>query len=125
MFEAIFHNCGVFALPQLALSVVTVGLLVAYLLAWARREFPAGEKPWEHTLDPLSGIAVTLGLLGSVVGFIIAFGGFQNGLDVERLTQGLAAAYWTTGIGIVTSLVALLGSYTLGVLTCLPGRQDR
>ena len=116
MFEQLANKCGVFFIPQLILSTATAGLLLAYLLAWLRRELFPGEIPWEKTLEPLSGIAVTVGLLGSVVGFIIAFGGFQHGLDVDTLTRGLGAAYWTTGLGIVTSLAASLGSYVLSML---------
>ena len=116
MWEMILRNCGVFAIPQLLLSVLTVGLLVGYLVAWWRREMRAGQTPWAKTLEPLAGIATTIGLLGSVAGFIVAFGGFQGGLDVQQLTRGLAAAYWTTGVGIVTSLVASCGAYCLTVL---------
>ena len=116
MGELILRNCGVFAIPQLLISLTTVGLLIAYLLSWLRRELYPGESPWTSTLTPLGGISVTLGLLGSVAGFIVAFTGFQNGLDVQRLTGGLATAYWTTGLGIVTSLIASLGSYILDVL---------
>ena len=116
MFEQLISKCGPFFIPQLLLSVTTFGLLLAYFMAWLRRELFPGEMPWEKTLEPLSGIAVTIGLLGSVVGFIVAFGGFQNGLDVETLTLGLGTAYYTTGFGIVTSLAASLGSYMLSVL---------
>ena len=116
MIQSLYKHCGIFAGPQILLSVVTLGLLVAYLLAWWRRELLPGKNPWEQTLEPLAGIAVTIGLLGSVYGFIIAFGGFREGLDVSRVVSGLGSAYWTTGVGIVTSLVASLGSYSLSVL---------
>jgi hypothetical protein len=116
MIRSILEHCGVFAAPQVLLSVVTLGLLAAYLLAWWRRELLPGENPWEQTLEPLAGIAVTIGLLGSVYGFIVAFGGFRQGLDVPKVVSGLGSAYWTTGVGIVTSLVASLGSYVLSAL---------
>ncbi|MFP4054534.1 MAG: MotA/TolQ/ExbB proton channel family protein [Phycisphaerae bacterium] len=112
----ILHNCGVFAWPQIALSVLTVGLLGGYLLALRRGEIPRGCQPWNRTLEPLAGIATTVGLLGSVAGFIVAFRGFTDGLDVDSLTRGLAGAYWTTGVGIVTALVASGGAYALTVL---------
>ena len=38
-----------------------------------RRELTRGRMPWVRTLEPLAGISTTLGLLGSVVGFLIAF----------------------------------------------------
>ena len=75
-----------------------------------------GQNPWDRTLESMAGIATTVGLLGSIVGFIVAFGGFHNGLDVQQLTRGLATAYWTTGVGIVTSLVASIGAFGLSVL---------
>ncbi len=37
-------------------------------------------------------------------------------MDVERLTAGLARAYWTTAVGIVTALIVALGVYTLDIL---------
>jgi len=116
MIRLILHNCGLLAVPQLLLSALTVSLLLGYLVAWRRGEIPAGVRPWESTLEPLAGISTTVGLLGSVMGFIVAFGSFQDGRDVARLTRGLAGAYWTTGVGIVTALIAMGGSYVLTVL---------
>ena len=116
MGDLILRHCGVFAFPQMAVSVLTAALLIGYLVAWRRRELTRGQTPWVRTLEPLAGISTTLGLLGSVVGFLIAFGGFQDGLGVPRLTRGLSAAYWTTGVGIVTSLIATAGAYTLTAL---------
>ena len=116
MVDLILENCGVFALPQLFLSVITVGLFAAYMVALRRRELEPREAPWEKTLEPLAGISTAIGLLGSIVGFITAFGGFRNGLDVQQLTRGLAGAYWTTGVGIATALVASCGAYLLTVL---------
>jgi len=116
MGKMLIKNCGIFTVPQLLLSIFVFGLLVAYLLAFLRREVRRGANPWEKTLVPLSSAAVTLGLLGTLVGCITAFGGFHNGLNVQRLTQGLSTAYWTTAVGIVTSLAASLGSYTLTLL---------
>jgi hypothetical protein len=116
MGAAIIEHCGAFAAPQVALSILTVGLWFGYLLAWLRREPGLAARPWRDTLEPLGALAMQIGLLGSIVGFIIAFGGFQDGLDVQRLTGGLARAYWTTGVGIVTALLAAFGVYTLQVL---------
>jgi len=116
MAHMIIKNCGVFAWLQIPLSVLVVGVLLAYALAYYRREILPGDAPWEKTLEPLGGIAVTIGLLGSVAGFIVAFGSFKEGLDVPGIVSGLGTAYWTTGLGIVTSLVASLGSYVLSVL---------
>ena len=116
MITGLIQNCGIFFLPQLAISVATVSLVIGYLVALMRHEVPRGQKPWAQTLDPLGSVAVSIGLLGSVVGFISAFGGFQNGIDVKLLTSGLAVAYYTTGVGIFTSLLGSLGSYVLGII---------
>ena len=116
MGELILRYCGVFAVPQLAVSILTVSLLAGYLLALRRREVPVGQAPWDSTLAPLAGISTTIGLLGSVAGFIVAFNGLGDGLEVARLTRGLSGAYWTTGVGIVTSLIASCGAYALTVL---------
>lgn len=109
----ILEKCGLLALPQLGLSVLTVSLLLGYLLALRRGEIAPPQRPWDRTLEPLAGISTTVGLLGSVIGFIMAFAGFHDGVDVPRLTQGLSTAYWTTGVGIVTALIASGGAYLL------------
>ncbi len=116
MGEKILQNCGPFALPQLALSVLVMSLLVGYLVALKRGEVSPGNTPWIRTVEPLGAISTALGLLGSVVGFVVAFGGFANGMDVQQLTRGLATAYWTTGVGIFVALLASSGSYILTVL---------
>lgn len=116
MFQTLRDNCGLFIYPQLAVSIIVVALVGGYLLAWLRRELPHGESPWRSTLVPMAELAVSLGLLGSVIGFVSAFGSFQNGIDVPALTRGLATAYYTTAVGLTTSIVAALGAYLLGVL---------
>jgi hypothetical protein len=116
MGRLILERCGLLALPQLVLSVLTVSLLLGYLLSLRRGEISPRQRPWARTLEPLAGISTTVGLLGSVVGFIVAFAGFDNGVDVPRLTRGLSTAYWTTGVGIVTALVASAGAYLLDAL---------
>ena len=117
MMDFVVRACGVFFVPQLVLSLLTVALVVGYGVAWMRGELRKGEPTWEHTLDPLAGVAVSVGLLGSVVSFCIAFGGFKNGgFDVQRITAGLTTAYTTTAVGLITSLVATLGSWALGAL---------
>lgn len=117
MMNSIAEQCGVFFVPQMLLSVLAVTLVVGYVIAWLRRELPTGQRPWDRTLEPLASIAVSVGLLGSVVGFVTAFGSFNGGIDVQRLTAGLATAYITTGVGLVTSLVSMAGAYLLSVLT--------
>ena len=117
MVETLVKNCGILFWPQLILNIVVFALVIGYCVAWRRCEIAPSKKPWESQLDPLANVAVAMGLFGSVIGFISAFSGFKNGLDVNVLTQGLATAYYTTGVGLFTSLVATLGSYFLSVMT--------
>lgn len=116
MLRALFDNLGVFLGPQLAISLLTLSLVCGYFMAWLRGELTPGERPWKDPLEPLAGMAVSLGLLGSVVGICIALGSLGDNLDVTRLTSGLARAYWTTGAGLISALTAGFGSYLLGVL---------
>ena len=117
MFEFVARSSGVFFVPQMTLSVITLAIVLGYAIAFLRGELVKGAAPWRRTLDPLAGLAVSVGLLGSVVSFCVAFDGFRGGgFDVERITAGLATAYVTTAVGLVTSLMAGLASYVLGVL---------
>jgi hypothetical protein len=116
MMQQLASVTGIFFLPQLALSVAVVSLVVGYVVASLRGELSGrDDKPWKRTLDPLASVSVSLGLLGSVWSFTKAFGGFQGGIDIDVITAGLGTAYATTGVGLVTSLIASLGSYLLGL----------
>jgi len=116
MVDILIQRCGFLFWPQMLLSIAVITLIVSYLVALKRGEVCTGQRPWIDGLEPLAGMAVSLGLFGSVVGFIAAFGGFQQGVNVSTLASGLSVAYWTTGVGIVTSLIATLGSYLLNIL---------
>ena len=111
------QNCGFLFVPQLIVSVLVVMFIVSYIVAWRKHEISPDEREWNQVLDPLGNIAVSLGLFGSVIGFIAAFGGFQKGIQVDVLTKGLATAYYTTGVGIFTSLMATVGCYFLNFPT--------
>ena len=67
MGRAIFDHCGVFAIPQIVISMLTLGLWLAYLCAHLRREPALAARPWRLTLEPLGALAMEIGLLGSVV----------------------------------------------------------
>ncbi len=113
----LIDTLGVFLYPQLAVSVAVIGLCLAYLLAAVRHEFrDLSKAPWHRQLEPLGGIAVSLGLLGSVWAFTKAFGGFAGGIDIDRIVQGLGTAYTTTGVGLVTAIIAAVGSYACDLL---------
>jgi len=112
MMAQLVDSLGFFIYPQGAISMMVVGLCLAYLLAGLRGELgKLSDRPWQRQLEPLGGIAVSLGLLGSVWAFTQAFGGFAGGIDVDRIVEGLGTAYTTTGVGLVTAIVAGLVSY--------------
>ena len=113
MIGILIEKCGILFWPQLALNMAIWTLIIAYLVALFKRDIIPGQRPWDDTLVPLGGLAVTLGLFGSVIGFVTAFSGFQKGVDVSTLARGLSVAYWTTGVGIASSLSCTLGSYAL------------
>ena len=117
MVKLLIMKCGILFWPQLILSIASLTLIIGYLLAWKRNELTLGQRPWEDSLEPLASMAVAVGLFGSVLGFISAFSGFQRGVDVSALAKGLSLAFWTTGVGIATSLIATLGSYILNMLS--------
>jgi len=102
--------------PQLGLQVLTMGLVLAYIIAVKRHEIGAGEAPWEKTLGQLSAIATSVGLFGTIVGFIQSFGAFRGTIDVQRVSAGLAVAFYTTGMGMVTALIAIVGQMILGLI---------
>lgn len=117
MAAGLIDSLGFFLYPQLAISALVIGLCLSYGLAALRGEFRnlAG-APWRRQLEPLGGIAVSVGLLGSVWAFTRAFGGFTGGIDIDRIVDGLGTAYTTTGVGLVTAIVAGLGSYGCDLL---------
>jgi len=117
MVSLLVDKCGALFWPQLVLNVAVWTLIIGYLLTWLRRGLLPGQRPWQESLDPLASMALTLGLFGSVIGFISAFSGFQKGVDVGVLARGLSLAYWTTCVGIVTALSANLGAYILNILS--------
>lgn len=117
MWEQVRDATGLFFWPQLVLSIAVTALVAGYGAALLRGELRGADAPWRRTLDPLAGIAVSVGLLGSVYSFARAFQGFEGQLDVAAIASRLGMAYSTTAFGLVTSIIAALGSYVLSVLT--------
>jgi len=112
--QSLAQSLGIFLIPQLALSVLVFGVIFAYGIAlMGGRRKGLADRPWRRTLDPLGAIAVSIGLLGSVVSFVNAFNGFSGGIDSERIVRGLGTAYTTTGVGLITSIIAMVGAYCL------------
>lgn len=71
------------------------------------------EKHLSH-LEVVAPVAPLIGILGTVAGMIIAFGGVAGGLsagvgvDGERLTAGIAKALVTTGAGLGVAIPATI-----------------
>ena len=116
MIRVLIEKCGLLLWPQLILNVAIWALIAGYIVGLLKKDVLLSCKPWEESLSPLGGLAVTLGLFGSVIGFVTAFSGFQQGVDVSTLARGLSVAYWTTGVGIASSLSSTLGSYVLNLI---------
>lgn len=114
MLDTLLRMLGPFAIPQLALSVLTLGVWLGFALDQYRGERWSGDAPpWRRPLESLGAIAVSLGLLGSVYSFSAAFGFFQGGVDLERIVGALGIAYATTGVGLLTAILASVGSLAL------------
>ncbi|MEL6330104.1 MAG: MotA/TolQ/ExbB proton channel family protein [Planctomycetota bacterium] len=121
MWQSIQNATGAFFYPQLALSLIVTGLVLGHLISLARGEGRGRtDAPWRRSLDPLAGLAVSLGLLGSVFSFAQAFRGFGGTIDIDLITTQLGVAYSTTAFGLVTSIIAALGSYLLDVINKTP-----
>jgi hypothetical protein len=118
MIQQVVHNLGVFLVPQAIVSAITLGLIAAYALATLRGEFADangnGRAIWRRPLDSLASIAVSIGLLGSVWSFMRTFSVNGNGrLDIDAVVNGLGVAYTTTGVGLVTAIIATTAVFVL------------
>ena len=118
LWEAIQDATGFFFFPQLALSVAVMGILAGYIVEYARGGLRGRtDRPWMRTLDPLSHLAVSVGLLGSVYSFARAFAGLGADFDPTQILGRLGTAFSTTVFGFVTMLVAGFGAYFLDLAT--------
>lgn len=110
MLHEIFLRCGVVRFPLLAVSLLMFGLIFAHLISVFLRGGRGGIA-YKKLIEPLEGVAVSLGLLGSVSGFIKAFGSFSGQLDPAQLTGGLKEAYYTTLVGLSLSIIGAVSCY--------------
>lgn len=116
MLRNLFLNSGPVAYPLLVISLVLFACLFAQTIAWVSAKISRRTYiplfSFEKWIEPLGGIAVSLGLLGSVVGFIRAFGAFVLGqVEPHILVSGLSTAYYSTAFGLSLSIIALASSY--------------
>lgn len=116
MVNILIQRCGFLFWPQVILNIAVITLIVSYFVALKRGEVCSGQRPWTDTLEPLAGLAPMIGMTGSVWGFVQAFANFQRGVDVSALANGLSMAFFTTLAGLVTAIIATLGSYILSAI---------
>jgi len=114
MMTTFITSLGVFVYPQVLVSISIVALCLGYTISWCRGELlHRKDHPWVRTLVPLGQISVTIGLLGSVASFIIAFSEFDGGFNIQKVTQALSMGYASTLFGIGSMLLASLCCYVL------------
>ena len=114
MLREIFVRCGIVGIPLLVVSVLMFSFIFAHLIAVFWRGSKGGIA-YKKLIEPLEGVAVSLGLLGSVSGFIKAFGSFSGQLNPAQLTGGLKEAYYTTLIGLSLSVIGAVSCYVFDI----------
>lgn len=83
------------------------------------REIPRIEG-WSSFLAVLGNMAVLVGLVGTVVGLIISFGGIaaaDNSMKAILLSQGISEALNCTAFGLTVAIIAILfhGFFTIRI----------
>ncbi|MCA9394516.1 MAG: MotA/TolQ/ExbB proton channel family protein [Candidatus Omnitrophica bacterium] len=115
MLRNLIQQSGVVGLPLTLVSVLVLAYLLARLVAHAFAPDEQRRADHQRFLEPLGGIALSLGLLGSVVGFIRSFSSLDGAWDPEILLGGLSEAYISTVFGITLHVVVLVSSYFLNL----------
>jgi len=115
MVKEIFTRCGFVGFPLLGISILMFSFIFAHIAALIWRGSQSGIA-YKKLIEPLEGVAVSLGLLGSVNGFIRAFGSFSGQLNPVQLTSGLKEAYYTTLVGLSLSIIGALSCYIFDLL---------
>ena len=110
MLREIFIKCGIVRFPLLAVSLLMFSFIFAHVISVFLRGSQGGVA-YKKLIEPLEGVAVSLGLLGSVSGFIKAFGSFSGQLNPAQLTGGLKEAYYTTLVGLSLSIIGAVSCY--------------
>jgi len=124
MLREIFSKCGFVGYPLLFVSLLMFSFIFAQILDIFRRGSQSGVA-YKTLIEPLEGVAVSLGLLGSVSGFIKAFGAFSGQLDPMRLTAGLKEAYYTTLVGLTISIIGAVSCYFFGFFNRDPIKAEK
>ncbi|MBK8974322.1 MAG: MotA/TolQ/ExbB proton channel family protein [Planctomycetes bacterium] len=106
MIDIVMRQCGpVFGPALLALSVAVWALGIAMVLGAFQGHVDALRR-LDALIRRTGAVCTQVGLLGTVVGMIDAFGSTRApGLDPE-LTRALGLCFWTTAVGAVHALLA-------------------
>ena len=110
MLQEIFTKCGIVGFPLAIVSVLMFSFIFAHAVAILWRKGKGGIA-YKKLIEPLEGVAVSLGLLGSISGFIKAFGAFSGQFNTMQLTSGLKEAYYTTLVGLTLSIFGAVSCY--------------
>jgi len=124
LLRSIIDRCGIVGVPLIVVSLFLFSFVIAQVYALLKygREYSIQYK---KLIEPLEGVAVSLGLLGSVSGFIKAFGSFSGQLDPVRLSGGLKEAYFTTLVGLTLSIIGAVSCYLFDMLGCTSPKEVR
>lgn len=118
------------ALPQ----VVKAGLLrankgevaIANAIEEATLEVMPQVRTRTNSLLVFANVATLLGLLGTIVGLIQAFGGLATASEADRqqvLSSGISVAMYTTAFGLIVAIPALLIHMGLARVTTTIGEN--
>lgn len=107
-------------------TFISVSILVLHVFT----VFWIGYKTWKRDKDTyllwfIAEVQMGLGMLGTLVGFVIMFAGaFAMGFGVENIKGIITAIALGTGTAVWTTLVGLGSSLILKTLTVNLERQD-
>lgn len=131
----------VYEADQSKISLAIFGLFLVGLYYAFKAAYKRTDRPYIKTAGPnltslnfIAGACVTLGLIGTVLGFIYAFSGIENSdsISINNLSQlvsefivGVGIAFYTTLVGAVLGLWLLTNQWLLVKWSEESGQQPR
>ncbi|MDR1997321.1 MAG: MotA/TolQ/ExbB proton channel family protein [Candidatus Margulisbacteria bacterium] len=91
-------------------SVVSLAVILERLVFFlTHKKYTAGEaEQYLYLLSTLISSAPLLGILGTVLGIMQAFGGYSLTADMQSIAGGIALALRTTAAGLLIALTDLV-----------------
>jgi len=112
MIRDVLVKCGSIGWPLGIVSIAVYGLLLGKFIATLLPgRFEKRVYDYTALVEPLAGIAVSLGLLGTVSGFISAFRAWTTKFEPMVLISGIYEAFYTTMVGLILSITAMASIY--------------